>query len=201
MSRETEIEKKNLLTKEEFKRLCRRFNVNEDQFTRQANTYFDTEQGAVRTEGAALRIREKNKDMVLTLKQPAEEGLLETNQTLSPDETEAVMAGRLFPEGEVKQALTESLHIDPEHIEQLGTLETMRTEFPFKTGILFLDHSTYLDVEDFEIEIEGPSEKEVEILLYDLLKEQNIPERRTPNKIKRFFQRKQELNDPDEHRS
>ncbi|SFL54381.1 CYTH domain-containing protein [Salibacterium qingdaonense] len=201
MSSETEIEKKNLLTKEEFEQLCDRFNVNEDQFSRQANTYFDTEQGAIREEGAALRIRKKNKDMVLTLKQPAEEGLLETNQPLSADETEAVMAGRMFPEGEVKKALTESLHIDPENLKQLGTLETTRAQFPFKTGVLFLDHSTYLDVEDFEIEIEGTSEKEVESLLDELLKEEKIPERSTPNKIKRFFQRKQELNDFDEHRS
>ncbi|SFP80105.1 CYTH domain-containing protein [Salibacterium halotolerans] len=201
MSRETEIEKKNLITKKEFEQLCRRFDIQEDQFTRQANTYFDTDDGAVRKEGAALRIREKNNDMVLTLKQPAPEGLLETNQPLSPQEAEDVITGRSFPEGEVKNALTESLHIHPENLGRLGTLETLRTQFPYKTGILFLDHSTYLDTEDFEIEIEGSSEKEVEAWLDELLQEQNIPARSTPNKIKRFFLRKQEINASDEHRS
>ncbi|MGY4689542.1 CYTH domain-containing protein [Salibacterium sp. K-3] len=193
MSRETEIEKKNLLTEREFHQLCETFHVTNQQFERQANTYFDTPDGGIKKQGGALRVREKNNSMVLTLKQPALEGLLETNQSLSQEEAESVLTGRGLPEGEVKTTLTGSLNIDPNHLTRLGTLETLRAQLSYKTGILFFDHSTYLDTEDFEIEIEGPSEQEVETWLDEVLKKQNIPLRNTPNKIKRFFQRKQEL--------
>ncbi|RSL31045.1 CYTH domain-containing protein [Salibacterium salarium] len=193
MAQETEIEKKNLLTESEFHNLCKTLNIKMNDFFWQANTYFDTTNDDIKKQGAALRVRQKNDAYELTLKQPAEVGLLETNQNLTKEEAKLAFSTFTLPEGEVKHQLISSLAVDVHNLHLLGTLETNRVQTPFNEGLLFLDKSVYLDTEDFEIELEGPAENVVETWMDDLLKEHGIPVRETPNKIKRFFLRKQEL--------
>lgn len=192
MAQENEIEKKNLLTEAEFQRLCKAFNLKDDDFFWQSNTYFDTSDYELKNKGAALRIREKNSQFELTLKQPATEGLLETNQPLTKKEAEEAFTSTRLPAGEVKSQLETTLSISLDDVKKLGTLKTRRTHIPYQAGMLFLDHSVYLDTEDFEVEIEGTSLKEVDNLLNEVLTTYNIPYRKTPNKIKRFFTKKQE---------
>ncbi|MDQ0298838.1 uncharacterized protein YjbK [Salibacterium salarium] len=192
MAQETEIEKKNLLTESEFLHLSEVFQINKNDFFWQANSYFDTVNDDIKKQGAALRIRKKKDMYELTLKQPAKEGLLETNQNLSEEEANQALSSSFFPDGEVKDELQSSLNIDSDALRLLGTLETYRGKTPFKEGLLFLDQSVYLDTQDFEIEIEGPTETAVQIWMNDLLNKHGIPVRQTPNKIERFFLRKQE---------
>ncbi|SDH71997.1 Uncharacterized protein YjbK [Alteribacillus persepolensis] len=187
------MEKKNLLTKTEFDALCDAFHIKENDFFWQANTYFDTKDFALKQKGAALRIREKNGQYELTLKQPASKGLLETNQALSKETAESALTASRFPDGEVKTQLKTSLHLSIEEVTPLGTLKTKRTQHPYRQGLLFLDHSTYLDVEDYEVEMEGPSLEQVNNWLEELLSQFHIPTRTTPNKIKRFFTRQEEI--------
>ncbi|WP_158736132.1 CYTH domain-containing protein [Alteribacillus sp. YIM 98480] len=193
MAQENEIEKKNLLTEAEFQTLCKAFNVNDEDFFWQANTYFDTSDYELKNKGAALRIREKNSQFELTLKQPAKEGLLETNQPLTKKEAVEAFTFSRLPAGEVKTQLEKTLSISLDDVKMLGTLKTKRTHVPYQAGMLFLDHSVYLNTEDFEVEIEGPSLKEVDNWLNEVLTTYNIPYRTTPNKIKRFFTKKQEI--------
>ncbi|SDI27013.1 CYTH domain-containing protein [Alteribacillus bidgolensis] len=193
MAQENEIEKKNLLTESEFQTLCKAFNVTDEDFFWQANTYFDTNNYELKNKGAALRIREKNSQFELTLKQPAEEGLLETNQPLTKKEAEEAFTFGRLPAGEVKSQLETTLLISLDDVKPLGTLKTRRTHVRYQAGMLFLDHSVYLDTEDFEVEIEGTSLKEVGNWLEEVLTTYNIPYRTTPNKIKRFFTKKQEI--------
>ncbi|RSL31235.1 CYTH domain-containing protein [Salibacterium salarium] len=192
MAKETEIEKKNLLTESEFLHLSEVFQINKNDFFWQANSYFDTVNDDIKKQGAALRVRKKKDTYELTLKQPAKEGLLETNQKLSEEEANQALSSSLFPDGEVKDELHSSLDIDSNALRLLGTLETYRGKTPFKEGLLFLDQSVYLDTQDFEIEIEGPTETAVQTWMNDILNKHGIPVRQTPNKIERFFLRKQE---------
>ncbi|MBC3697800.1 CYTH domain-containing protein, partial [Bacillus pumilus] len=84
MAQEIEIELKQLLMKEEFEQLKQHFQLKDSDFHTQTNYYFDTPQFDIKSQFAALRMREKNGQWVLTLKEPHEIGLLETHQTIAP---------------------------------------------------------------------------------------------------------------------
>ncbi len=86
MTQEIEIEFKNLLTKSEFLKLSEALCMKEHDFKQQVNHYFDTKDFSLKQKKSALRIREKDGAFVLTLKEPAAVGLLETHQELAaPD--------------------------------------------------------------------------------------------------------------------
>ena len=84
MTQEIEIEFKNIVTEDEFSTLCQSFSIN--AFTKQVNHYFETPSFSLKEAGSALRIRHKGETYTLTLKQPAEVGLLETHQVVTEDE-------------------------------------------------------------------------------------------------------------------
>ena len=189
MSQNIEIEFKNMLTKDEFNFLERFFKIEPEQFKKQINHYFDTNSFTLKDHGSALRIREKGSQFEMTLKQPAEQGLLETNQMLSARQAEEALETGKLPEGEVKDAVL-NLIKQTEALQYFGSLTTVRAEFDYKEGLLVLDHSYYLNREDYELEYEVKNESEGYKVFSKLLEELNIPVRPTDNKIKRFFARK-----------
>ena len=146
MSQELEIEFKNMLTKKEFEKIKSYYQFSSEQFVIQKNHYYDTPSFSLKEKGAALRIREKQQRFVLTLKEPAPVGLMETHQ---------VLAEKKLPQ-----------------------------------GLIVLDHSRYLMVEDFEIEFEVTDYERGKRDFSELLKSFGIPERETKNKIVRFYEQK-----------
>lgn len=188
MSQEIEIEFKNLLTAQEFERLCSQFGLQNSDFTLQHNHYFDTADFMMKKKGCALRIREKNGRTILTLKQPHPAGLLETHQPLTEGEAAAAKASSEFPDGEVTQIL-ETMDVFTSSLHYLGKLSTKRAETDYKSGLLVLDHSFYLGKEDFELEYESREKVSGEKIFDELLVLSNIPKRETENKIRRFFNR------------
>ncbi len=185
MSQEVEIEFKNMLTKEEYEILLSTYRISEEQIQTQTNDYFDTKHFHIREKGAALRVRSKNDKLVLTLKEPAEEGLLETHQTISNEIFRSIQSNGVLPVGEVGEQL-KNLGVDSSLVH-LGTLTTHRAEVQTNNGLLVLDHSEYLDREDYELEFEV---KDFEVGTRDfqsLLNNHHIPERVAKNKILRFF--------------
>lgn len=191
MSQNIEIEFKNILTKEEFLKLKSHFKIENDMFKTQVNHYFDTPSFSLKACGSALRIREKVENFEMTLKQPAEQGLLETNQQLTAKEAEEILTSGEIPEGEVIDAVS-ALIKDVELLQYFGSLTTDRAEFAYEGGLLVLDHSYYLNTEDYEIEYEVTEEAAGLKIFTELLAELNIPARKTDNKIKRFYMRKSE---------
>jgi uncharacterized protein YjbK len=189
MSETIEIEFKNLLTKIEYENLLKIFNVEEKDIVCQINHYFDTPEFALKDLGSALRIREKKSRMEMTLKQPAAVGILETTQTLSENEFQTAIQHQKLPKGIVQERI-QQLKITVEKIEYFGSLTTRRVEFPFKDGLLVLDHSIYLNTEDYEIEYEAEDFHHGQIVFQELLKQYAIPIRETQNKIARFYQQK-----------
>jgi uncharacterized protein YjbK len=184
-----EIEFKNLLTKVEYENLLKTFNVEEKDIFKQSNHYFDTPDFSLKNVGSALRIREKKNSFELTLKQPAAVGLLETTQHLSSNEFEAAIKQQIFPKGIVQERI-EQLKIAFNNIVYFGSLTTKRVEFPYKEGLLVLDHSFYLEKEDYEIEYEVEDFQTGQLVFQELLKQYDIPIRKTQNKIARFYQQK-----------
>lgn len=192
MSQNIEIEFKNMLTEKEFHYLSSYFKLEPDQFKKQINHYFDTPSFTLKDKGSALRIREKGNEFELTLKQPAKQGLLETNQILTEGQAnEALKTGKL-PDGEVKDAVSDLIS-NMNELQYFGSLTTVRAEVEYKEGILVLDHSYYLNTEDFELEYEVTDESEGFRIFSNLLAELKIPVRQTDNKIKRFYAKKYNL--------
>ena len=95
-------------------------------------------------------------------------------------------------DGEVKEIITKMIE-DADTLQYFGSLTTNRAEFNYKDGLLVLDHSDYLNTEDYEIEYEVPDEAEGFKVFSELLSELKIPVRSTDNKIKRFYSKKYSL--------
>ncbi|WP_100011489.1 CYTH domain-containing protein [Lentibacillus sediminis] len=186
MTQEIEIEYKNLLTKQEFDRLLHGIPFPEHGKT-QTNYYFETNDFQLKAHGSALRIREKNGDFRLTLKQPHPDGLLETHDELTEDEARKWLDGQISSKSNTEKQLWE-LGISPGDLLLYGSLKTERRETsPSDQVLLVLDYSTYNGQFDFELELEATSAAAGKQAFQSLLKTYNIPERETPNKIKRFF--------------
>ncbi|WP_335869949.1 CYTH domain-containing protein [Bacillus sp. 2205SS5-2] len=186
MNQEIEIEYKNLLDEQEFNLLLRHFSVSDEQFSTQENFYFDTEDYFLKEKGCAIRIRTKNHQHILTLKQPLEVGILETHQPLTNEEKEKMLDYGLIPQGQVKEAL-ESISLPLDSFTYFGSLQTKRAQVNYKRGTLFFDQSHYLSKIDYEVEYEVQDPEEGKTVFLTLLRELNIPTRQTHNKIKRFF--------------
>ncbi|MDV2685076.1 CYTH domain-containing protein [Alkalihalophilus lindianensis] len=194
MTQEIEIEVKSLVDEPAFSQLLQFLNKSMKQAVMQKNHYFETTDQALKQAKSALRIREKNNTFTLTLKEPYQDGLLETHQTLSSLEVDRAIKEGDIPRGEVMHQLKE-LDINPATLSYLGTLTTERLECDYKNGALCFDKSTYLGQVDYEIEFEGNSLEHATHSLESLFSENGIKQVPTPNKVQRFFERKQALND------
>lgn len=186
MTKELEIEFKNLLTEEEYENLLVRFGYSTEDAHTQINHYFDTADFQLRDKRSALRIRQKGNTYECTLKTPAENGYYEITDALNPQQVEDIFKKRSFAAPEVTEALQE-LGLQADLLEFLGSLTTHRIEFPYQSGLLVLDHSEYLGTEDFEIEYEVADFEEGKRRFQRFLKDFEVPFRMADKKIARFM--------------
>ncbi|WP_047985908.1 CYTH domain-containing protein [Ornithinibacillus californiensis] len=185
MAQEIEIEFKNLLTKKEYEFLLTKLPFPNGQ--EQINYYFETPDLRLRTLGSALRIRKKKDMYQLTLKQPYQDGLLETHDELTDEEAREWMNGNPIPKEYTTKQLN-NMGIEVSDLQYYGSLQTTRREYKEKGIIYVLDHSKYHDQEDYELEIEA-TDKESGLKAMDtILHTFGIDKKDTPNKIARFFQ-------------
>ncbi|UTR05002.1 CYTH domain-containing protein [Alkalihalobacillus sp. LMS6] len=183
MTTEMEYEAKSLLTNEEYQTLQQWFG--KKKAVTQMNDYYDTEAFMLKQQTAALRVRTKEQNATLTLKQQTEEGMVETHQSLHAEELALLNTGTL-PDGAVKTAI-EALLGNVPSFHHYGQLTTHRSTYPYKDGIICLDHSVYNNREDFEIEYEGTSMTQATTVLFELLQDQHIEYKPAKNKVARFF--------------
>jgi uncharacterized protein YjbK len=193
MSQHIEIEFKNMLSEEEFNKFLNYFQISSNQFFKQENHYYDTKDFKLKSLGCALRIRKKKDGYEMTLKQPHPDGLLETNVSLDEHQASALLNGANLDIPEIIHYIT-SLGIEPNELYYFGSLVTERAEVHYKGGLLVLDYSYYLNTKDYEVEYEVTNRGEGQIIFTDLLTQLNVPTRKTENKVKRFYNRKKELN-------
>lgn len=189
MSKNIEIEFKNMVTKDEFSSLMKFLEICDQDFTEQVNHYFDTPEFSLKSSGSALRIREKNGSFEMTLKQPHPEGLLETNESLTQSEAQQMLNTGKITSEQIKNSI-KKMGVDTDKLQYFGTLSTVRAEREYLNGLAVLDHSRYLNKEDFEIEYEVRNREEGEFIFLNMLEKLNIPVRNTENKIKRFYNEK-----------
>lgn len=182
---ELEIEFKNLLTKEEFYHLLASYPFPPDGET-QINYYFETKDKSLQRQLAALRIREKNNQYKLTLKEQLEDAVLETHDQLTREEAHTWLQGKIIPKPNITKQLMK-MNIDQEKLEYFGSLTTKRRELKLNNVLLVLDISTYNGHKDYELELEAQSKIVGLNHFHSLLNKHHIPQRKTQTKIERFF--------------
>lgn len=183
MTKELEIEFKNMLTKEEYRKLLAEQNSSPIS---QTNHYFDTADFQLRDQKAALRLRSIGSRFECTLKTPAASGNYETTDALNAQQAAAILDFGRFDAPEVSAEL-ERLGVSPSDLVSIGSLTTHRVEVPYESGLLVLDHSEYLGVEDYELEYEVTDEAAGKRSFLSLLEEKHIPVRPADKKIARFM--------------
>lgn len=187
LAQQIEIEFKNMLSEKEFLRLIEAFQLKEDSLVTQLNYYFDTPDFLLKSHHAALRIREKEKRFELTLKEPLDEGLLETTELLDNETAlNFIHQNGRFPPGEVLNQLQKYL-LDIRNIQCFGFLRTDRVELDYEGGVLVLDKSSYFQKVDYELEYEVTDYQAGKVIFRELLDSYNIPSRPAENKIMRFY--------------
>lgn len=183
MTKELEIEFKNMLTKEEYSKLLAEQNTSPIS---QTNHYFDTADFQLRDQKAALRLRSIGSRFECTLKTPAASGNYETTDSLDEQQASAILDLERFDAPEVSAEL-ERLEVSPSELVLIGSLTTHRVESAYEGGLLVLDHSEYLGVEDYELEYEVTDEAAGKRSFLSLLEEKCIPLRPADKKIARFM--------------
>lgn len=185
MPKELEVEFKNLLSKSEFDLLFPFFNISNDDFFIQENIYFDTPYLTLKSYHSAFRVRVKDKTYQLTIKEPHQKGLMETNQFITHQEYKQLINNYQVPDGEVKSHLIKLLPtLD---LVEIAHITTKRAQVPYQNQILFFDISTYDNVTDYELELETDDYKTGEAVFNALLEQFSIPQRIAPPKVKRAY--------------
>jgi len=189
MSQNIEIEFKNLLTKEEYLQIKNHFGIKDEDLFKQENHYFDTKNFLLKKNKAALRIRKKQNFYELTLKQPHPDGLLETNRVLTAQESDTIFKTGVIKDEQIIQLLAQ-MDIPAHDIQYFGSLTTIRAEKEIGNGLLVLDHSFYLNEEDFELEYEVTNRQKGQADFEQILQKFQILKRPTKNKVQRFYDKK-----------
>lgn len=185
MAEELEIEFKNILTPLQYKKIKQTY-FNDNQPFKQTNYYIDTPNHDIISKKMALRIRQKAEHFEMTLKVPQTVGLLEYNEVVDELPSEGRFLHRNELPSQIVQVLSEH-HIEIETLQLLGELTTYRLEKQLDSGLLVLDHSLYLGIEDYELEFEVTDYKQGEISFEQLLTDLQIDKQTPDNKVKRFF--------------
>ncbi|ANZ33786.1 CYTH domain-containing protein [Staphylococcus carnosus] len=183
-----EIEYKQLLSEDQYNEIKKAFFSGQKPFT-QTNFYIDTPNFELAEQLMALRIRQIDNNYEMTLKVPAKVGLTEYNH-----ETEIVPEEGLHIQPEQLPddiySVLQKNNINFKQLDILGSLTTHRIETKIKEGLLVLDHSEYLDTEDYELEFEVENPEIGLKKFQEILKEFNIKSEIPKNKVARFFEAK-----------
>ena len=144
-----------------------------EKFIQNTNIYFETEDLALRREHIVLRVRIINDNYVeLTLKEKAQEGDIEINDTLNGNQIEQLQEG-YFPDGEVKNRLS-LLACPLSSIKQVAKLNNRRLEIKEEDHLLVIDKNTYGDITDYNIEVEADNMKAAKDILIRYIEKFNL---------------------------
>ena len=191
MATNNEIEFKQLLTQSQYQSIYKTYFQDVGTFS-QTNYYIYTPQFDLKAHQSALRIRVKDDYNEMTLKIPAEVGLMEYNfETRVVPELNKSITTQMLPAEIIEQL--EKMDFDLNQLVILGALTTERLEKEVNGNLLVLDKSRYLDFEDFELEFEVDDYDEGFKQFKNILEQFNMQHEIPDNKVQRFFKRKSNL--------
>lgn len=192
MATNNEIEFKQLLSEDDYQAIYNTYFLNIKPFS-QTNYYIDTLNFDLKSHQSALRIRVKDDSYEMTLKVPAEVGLMEYNfDTMVEPKLNKHIKRQDLPQDILNQLL--KMDVDIDALIVLGDLTTERIEKEINGNLLVLDKNYYLDFQDFELEYEVNDYNEGLVQFESILNQFNINHKIPNNKVQRFFNRKRNLN-------
>ncbi|MDW5472152.1 CYTH domain-containing protein [Staphylococcus equorum] len=192
MATNNEIEFKQLLSQSQYQSIYNKYFPEMQPFS-QTNYYIDTEQFDLRSHKSALRIRVKDDYYEMTLKVPAEVGLMEYNfETHVIPELNKELVANDLPLEIIEQL--NKMNVDVNQLVILGALTTSRLEKEIQGNLLVLDKSDYLNYQDYELEYEVEDYGDGLIQFKMILEAFDIKHETPENKVQRFFNRKSNLN-------
>lgn len=114
---------------------------------RQKNTYYDSEDGQLKKNGCALRIRRTSSGNILTIKKPADE--------ISKKEYEIPIEADSLSELSSSQWAWIQHHLDLQKpLRQIASFSTCRTIIETPAAQIDLDETDFGSVKDYELEYE-----------------------------------------------
>ncbi|UTR15344.1 CYTH domain-containing protein [Salipaludibacillus sp. LMS25] len=188
MTQEIEIEFKQLIDKYTYEAMLTYFDNIRTPIIAQTNHYFETENFLLKDKKSALRVRYKEGDYVLTLKQPYHNSLLETHQHLNKQAFNDFKQQGVIPDGAVKKQLSTLLNLQTVSFTYLGYLTTERSEAPIEEGLLVLDKSAYFNTTDYELEFECDDYHSGKLFFHNFLEKWQLTWHEPKNKIERFYE-------------
>jgi len=157
MAKNLEIEAKGKLSKRDYLKILS-FYPNA-KFQYQTNFYIDNKKFEISENYLGLRIRKEKDSVELTLKQNLDEGRLEINQKISPNEFDEFLCNNVFPQGEVIRFLQLNYPKIAGNFAIFGVLNNKRLTIEFEGSEIAVDAMKYFDIEEYEIECESSSQK------------------------------------------
>lgn len=183
MQKSSEVQFKSLLTQEEYERLISKFDTNKSDL--QTNHYFDTSRFSLKAIDCSFRVRERN-SYEITLKRKKGYQIIETNLSITKEEFEELKETGYVHDDDLQEELL-SL-IGTQKLVNFMSLSTLRHYLPYKSGVLFIDKSTYLGITDYEIEYEAKSYRdEGKKEFIEVINELGIQYKKAEKKIKRAY--------------
>lgn len=190
MSKELEIEFKNMLTQEEFQLLVDKYFFNTPAFS-QTNCYFDTSKNELKEKSMGLRLRKRDGKNECTLKIPTadEHTYQEVTDNLTNHQMDQLIKNQqIFKDGDVGLTLRQ-LGISIENLHMIGSLTTYRREKRINnTTLLVLDESHFGQTTDFELEMEVQNSDKGNMFFNDFLINEGIKRRPASKKIARMIE-------------
>ncbi|UUV98804.1 CYTH domain-containing protein [Vagococcus luciliae] len=190
MSKELEIEFKNMLTKIEFEQLITKYFPTTPAFS-QTNCYFDTPNTQLKKLSMGLRLRKRSGKHECTLKVPTENthAYQEITDNLTEEQiTHLIKEKRIYAQGEVARYL-ESINIPINELNMIGSLTTNRREKKLNNNTLLVVDESYFDkMIDFELEMEVTNSSQGEQFFNDFLIKEEIKRRPASKKIARMIE-------------
>ena len=182
--REIEIEFKNLLTKDQYASLFKKYDLKNSEEIINKNFYYDDADESFKKIGAALRIRYTNKKTEMTLKVKGETQNIEINVPLDERYPKEPTVLPILPNEIITEL--EQMNVKIKTPMLIQKIETLRHEIALEEGLLVLDETTYInDVVDYELEFETKDYESGLVAFEKLLEESNIDKNPAKPKIAR----------------
>ncbi|MBJ8349418.1 CYTH domain-containing protein [Streptococcus zalophi] len=179
-----EIEYKTLLSKEEFQALDKLFA--HIPIVTQTNYYIDNPNQEIKKQKMSLRIRTYQNSAEMTLKVPQKIGNYEYNLPLTLNQAKELITDFKIPNSKIKNIL-DNTKIDLSTIKVWGALTTKRRETKLEIGLLALDHNTYEDNSDYELELEVSDAKKGKSDFDSFLEQHHIQFKYAKSKVARVY--------------
>lgn len=180
MDQKHKFQFKTLLTLDEYIKLLKRFNGYTTDT--QTNHYFDTPRFSLKALDASLRVRERE-SLELTLKRKKGYTVQEITLPIDKDFFEEFKQTGVLPDNEIKAQLTPL--IGNQKLSNYLSLSTTRIYLTYKSGIVLIDKSEYLNTIDYELSFLVSNYNEGKKEFIQLINELGITYTKSEKKIKR----------------